>query len=253
MQTILDKVLSDSTYNQPKTSEEIALYELMNQELPSDELINEYKETFNSMTTKNSFLGVLTNPVQCDIDQAVSDVNDILETIPSKENVPEWVSQILTEVNDNLATYLDHSNRLVSNFPTISSIVQNEISNQLGSASDPKSVLGSNPCVAFADVMGSILKAGQDIIAEILSALQNLKDNLDAAAELIEQAVNKLLEAIAAAMTKIQEEVESIAKAMLSINKMNLASMLKFQNEDPCLQSILSSTLTSQAKNALGG
>ncbi|MNV85458.1 hypothetical protein D3C71_1794220 [compost metagenome] len=112
--------------------------------------------------------------------------------------------------------------------------------------------MGGNPCLGFGDIMGSILDAGRDIMNQILAAIANIKENLQAAEDLLRDLVAKLMAAIAAAMTQLLEEVEKIAKAMLNMSKMNLAQMMKFQMQDPCLKQILSGVLTSAAANVLG-
>lgn len=260
-----DEVSATSAYNTVYTTEELALYDLMTQETPSDELLAEYKEMFTNMSTNNPFAGVLNNPMQCEVDQANADINEIIELFQAVENVPEWIPAALEEASANLNSYLEHTDRLIGNFPSISSIVQNQIAQALSTNTYTSTTTNSgtggsgtvsstgNPCGAFGDIMGSILQAGQDIMNEILVALQNVKDNVNEVTALIEDSVNKLMAAIAKAMTKIQEETDKIAEAMLNMNKMNLASMLKYQMQDPCLNSILNSTLTNSATNALKG
>ncbi|MNW16365.1 hypothetical protein D3C71_2151960 [compost metagenome] len=54
-------------------------------------------------------------------------------------------------------------------------------------------------------------------------------------------------------MTKIQEETDKIAKSMLQMKQMNLAQMLKFQMQDPCLNSILGGMMSGAAAKIVNG
>lgn len=214
---------------------------------PEEKLLDEYKTMFTSMSAVNPYTGLLVNPRACEVDQANNDIGEVIEDIKDNPSIPDDVKDPLEDAQDYLDQYKEHTDRLIANFPLISSIVQQEISNQVGQ------LQGSNPCLAFGDIMGSILDAGRDIINEILAMLANLKDALlEEIEELIREAVNKLMAAIAAAMAQLQEEVQKIAEAMLNMQKMNLAQMMQYQMQDPCLKFILGGMMTGAAQNALG-
>lgn len=236
---------ASETYNPTRAPDVLELYDIMSAAQPSEELMATYREMVTSMPTTNPYAGVLTNPRGCEVDQANTDLDEIIDEVKQNPDVPKDIPDTLEDAKDVLDQYKEHTDRLISNFPTISSIVQNEIGNNIGS-------MGGNPCLGFADIMGSILDAGRDIMNEILAAIANIKDNLQAAQDLLRDLVNKLMAAIAAAMTQLLEEIEKIAAAMLNMSKMNLAQMMKFQMQDPCLKQILSGVLTSAASNVLG-
>lgn len=252
MATQAEEALASPTYNPSREPDVLALYRLMQASEPSETLVDQYREVVTSMSTENPYDGVLINPRGCEIDQANSDIDDIIEDIKDNPNVDDTIKDGLEEIQDQLDQYKEHTDRLIANFPTISSVVQGEIANNTSGGSDSSSPAG-NPCVGFADIMGSILDSGQQIMNDILAAIANVKDNLQGAQDLIENAITQLQAKIAAAMTQVQDEVTKLATAMLKQSKMNLAQLMKYQNQDPCLKQILSGVLTSTAQNIIEG
>jgi hypothetical protein len=220
----------------------LRLYDLMNQDPPTEEVLEQYKQMVTSLPTQNPYSGVLFNPRGCEVDQANTEIDDIIKT----PDLPAPIVDELEDAKDSLDQFKEHTDRLIANFPTISSIVQSEIGNNVAA------LQAENPCLGFGDIMGSILDAGRQIMNEILAAIADIKNNLSAAEDLIQNAINKLKAAIAAAMTKLKEEVEKMALAMLNMAKMNLAQILKYQMQDPCLKAILDGSLTGGAKAAMG-
>lgn len=237
--------LASETYNPNRAPDVVELYNIMTADEPSEELMATFREMVTAMPVSNPYNGLLVNPRGCEVDQGNTDLDEIIDEIDNTPTIPDDIKDTLEDAKDVLDQYKEHTDRLISNFPTISSIVQSEIANNIGS-------MGGNPCLGFADIMGSILDAGRDIMNQILAAIANIKENLQAAEDLLRDLVAKLMAAIAAAMTQLLEEVEKIAKAMLNMSKMNLAQMMKFQMQDPCLKQILSGVLTSAAANVLG-
>lgn len=242
----INPVLASNVYNPSREPEVLELYTLMNSEEPSETLLDQYKEMVNSLGSSNPYKGVLVNPRSCEVDQATTDLDEIIDEVRDNPEVPPWIPDTLEDAKDVLEQYKEHTDRLIANFPTISSIVQNEIANSVSQ------LQSENPCLAFGDIMGSILQAGQDIMNEILATIANVKDNTDNIETLADEVVNKLMAKIAKAKTQLEEEVEKIAKAMLEMEKMNLAQMMKYQTQDPCLKHILSGVLTGAAKNVIG-
>lgn len=254
--------LESDTYNPSRAPDVTELYNLMNQGEPDEVLLEEERETFRAMPTANPYLGVLGNPRACEIDQVNSGIDETIESIKEQLNevikneqptvVEEWKNEYpeiiaeLEHAKEIMEEYRGHTDRLISNFPTITSIVQSEIGNQVGA-------MGSNPCAGFGDIMGSVLQEGQDIIAEILAAVAGVAENVQPVLDLLEQAITKLKAEIAKAMTKIQEETDRIAKSMLQMKQMNLAQMLKFQMQDPCLNSILGGMMSGAAAKIVNG
>ena len=236
---------ASEVYNPSRAPDVTELYGLMTQDTPSEELMETYRATVTSMPTTNPYSGVMVNPRACEIDQANSDIDEIKEELENNPAVPPEVTAPLDDAQNVLDQYKEHTDRLIANFPIIASVVQSEIGNQV-------EALGSNPCLGFGDIMGSILDAGQKIINEIMAAIANIKENLQAAVDLIKEAIAKLMAAIAAAMTQLLEDIEKMAKAMLNMAKMNLAMTMKYQMQDPCLKQILSGVLTNAANNILG-
>lgn len=237
--------LQSETYNPSRAPDVTELFGIMNTAEPTEELMATYREMVTSMPTANPFAGVLTNPRACEVDQANNDLDEIIEDVKNNPDIPTTIPDHLEDAKDALDEYKEHTDRLIANFPTISSIVQSEIGNNVGA-------YGSNPCLGFGDIMGSVLDAGRDIMNEIIAAIANIKENLQAALDLLKELVAKLMAAIAKAMTQMLEEIEKMAKSMLNMSKMNLAQMMKFQMKDPCLKQILGGMLTSAAANVLG-
>lgn len=240
-----DSVLASEVYNPSREPAVQELFGLMTAEEPSQEVLDNYKLMVTSMSSANPFRGVLSNPRACEVDQANTDLDEIIDQVDKDPNYTDDIKDTLEDAKDVLDEYKEHTDRLIANFPTISSIVQNEIGNA-GSIRD------SNPCAGFGDIMGSILQAGQNIMNEILAALADVKGNLGKIQDLIRDAINRLMAAIAKAKAQLQEEIEKIAKAMLNMQKMNLAQMMKYQIQDPCLKAILSGMFSSAAANTLG-
>ncbi len=241
-----NEALASETYNPTRSPDVDELYGIMNASVPTEDLMVTYREMVTSLPTANPYEGVLVNPRACEVDQANSDLDEIIEEIKNNPDFPPTVPDHLEDAQDALDQYKEHTDRLIANFPTVSSIVQSEIGNNV-------SAYGSNPCLGFGDIMGSVLDAGRDIMNEIIAAIANIKENLQAALDLIKDLVAKLMAAIAKAMTQMLEEIEKMAKSMLNMSKMNLAQMMKFQMKDPCLKQILGGMLTSSAANILGG
>jgi gas vesicle protein len=250
MATQAEEALASETYNPSRSPDVIALYNLMTTTDPSEALMDQYREVVTSMTTENPYEGVLFNPRACEIDQANNDIGEIIDDLKDTD-VSEDITDALEEVKDQLDEYKEHTDRLIANLPTISSVVQSEIGNNTSGQSN--SGVSGNPCLGFADIMGSILDQGQSIMNDIMSAIANVKENVGAAEDLVKNAVTQLQAKIAAAMTQLQDEVTKLASAMLNMSKMNLAQLMKFTNNDPCLKQIMSGVLTGAAQNVLGG
>jgi len=243
-----DSTRSSEVYNPAREPIVDELFALMTAAQPDEALLAEYKLMFQSMSAVNPYTGLFTNPRACEVDQAKNDVGEIIEDIKDNPELPDDLTPPLEDAIDYLDQYKEHTDRLIANFPVISSIVQSEIGNKVAE------LQGANPCLQFGDIMGSILKAGQDIINQILAMLADLKNAVkEELEEMIKEAINKLMAAIAAAMAQLQEEVQKIAEAMLNMNKMNLAQVMKYQMQDPCLKHIMSGVLTGAAQSALAG
>lgn len=235
---------SSSVYNPNRTPDVLALYEIMQSRGNDADVLARYRAQVENMSTASPYRGVLNNPRQCEVDQATTTLDEVLENLIVTPNVPPVVEDTLEDIKDKLEEYKEHTEKLIANFPTIASIVQQQIGNAVGK-------LGSNPCLSFGDMMGSVLQEGQDIMGEILGAIADVEANIDDVEALIEEAIPKLEAAIAKALTQKEEEVTKLAESMMNSAQMNLAGLLKIQVEDPCLSQIMSSIMTPEAEAAL--
>lgn len=254
---------SSEVYNPSFTPDVEQLYALMTANpVDQEALLEEQRDSFRQLPTQNAYAGVLLNPRACEADQASTDIDDVIDDLRNRLDdviqneqptvVEEWRNEFpeiiadLERAKQVVDEYKSHTDRLVSNFPTISSIVQSEITNQLGA-------LGGNPCAGFGDIMGSVLQQGQDIIGQIIAAIADVKNNVQGVLDLIQEAISKLMAQIAKAMSRITEEIDKIAQAMLNMQKMNLAQLLKYQLKDPCMGAILGGLMTAAANQITGG
>lgn len=253
----MSEFLSSDVYNPNFTPDVEQLYALMTTNpVDQDALLEEQRDSFRQLPTENAYAGVLLNPRACEADQAHTDIDGVIEDLRNRLDdvlqneqptvVEEWRNEFpeiiadLERAKEVVNQYKEHTDRLVSNFPTISSIVQSEISNQLGK-------LGGNPCAGFGDIMGSVLQQGQDIIGDIIAAVADVKNNVQGVLDLIQNAVSELMANIAKAETRITDEIDKIAQSMLNMQKMNMAQMLKYQLKDPCMGAILGGLMTAAA------
>lgn len=146
---------------------------------------------------------------------------------------------------DILEEFRNHTDRIIANFPTIASTVQNSIG--LDSILNG---INAAPCIPFADVLGSVLDMGRKILDQILGMLAQLQGMVQQALAMIQQAVAMLMNLVNQALAMVMAEIQKLAEMLLNMARMGLAQLMAFLPNDPCLNSLLNGLLT-QGANAL--
>lgn len=281
-------ILSSQVYNPSYDEQSVGLLRLMARDGYSDELLAEYIEMFKELPTSNPYLGVLYNPRACEIDAATTDIDKIREELRNRYedilgngnpgnnptsgqiiDLADWqqyypgIDQSLSQNHDLLKEYRDHTDRIVANLPMILSTIQGSIGNNsamngvgqggFGGIDFGGGLGGSLPCVPFADILGSILQAGQQVLSQIMGALAGVAGVVQQALSVIQGAIAKLTQMVQQAMAMIQAEIAKLAAGMLNMIQMGLAQLMSFLPNDPCLKAIMGGMITGAASKVMGG
>lgn len=153
--TVDAKLLDNPVYNPSIDESTVSLYSLMDT-TPSDEVIADYTDVFNSMPFHNPFVGVLYNPRACEVDAINNEVDEIAKEIKDRyddvinkgtpgngyeptpgqvTDLTEWntaypgIDRDLGTIGDIMDQFRDHTDRLVANFPSLVGVIQNSIGN----------------------------------------------------------------------------------------------------------------------------
>lgn len=194
-------------------------------------------------------------------------------TLEEWRNTYPQVQNDLDTVKQTLGDYRDHTDRLVSNFGTFSNLTQTNIGNtvasttstagtssapsldvsSLGNLTGNAGSLGSNPCIGFGDIFGSLFSAGQKMMDQMSKALMGLMGAIGNPMALIQQAMGAVMGMANQIMSKLMGELNKLASSIMNMMRMGLAQLMSFMPNDPCLKSIIGGLLSSGAKSALGG
>jgi hypothetical protein len=237
-------VKTSSTYNRTRSETAQSLYDVMIKTGNSSEVLTRYLTIIKNMSTVNPYTDILTNPRADEIDQAQTEIDELLEQIYEDSIYPTWVAAELEQVKTYLVDYKTHTSRLIANFPTFSSIVQSEIANSIDSISD-------NPCNQFLETMGSIFNIGQTTMDNILTSVAEIQTKMGTVDTSFKNAIATLKSNAAQANSQVVSEQEALADAMANQAKMNLAQLLEHTITDPCLESFVPYIITAQAKTIL--
>lgn len=268
-----DDVFSSPIYNPQKDDKVVELYKLMDS-TKDQAVLDEYIYMFNTYPTHNPYQGVLYNPRTCDINAVVEVVDEIknalktrydkiwIDGTPTLTHTPnqvqinalvEWlgtypsIANDLETVSSVLSDFGDHTNRLISNMPSILGSIQQAIGNALAIGD----MLGGNPCIPFADVFGSILQKGQDIIDQVMSKVQEAMSVVQNALSMVQQKISEVMGEITKVKDMMMNEVNKIAESLMSTVKMGLAELMSYLPDDPCIKSIMGNFMTTGANKIL--
>jgi hypothetical protein len=311
------QAFASNTYNPNIDDRALALYQLMNNRPDDDALLDSYRTIVQNYPTHNLYSGVLFNPRACEVDANSSLLDDIrtqlqeqydgivtrgtptggtntgvtgdptgtpyVPTSDQTKTLDEWRDQYpqlvnnLNQVDSTLSTYRDHTDRLVSNFTSFTSMAQTNIGNtvavsqasttasgntsqaapfdlsNLGLPTSAGSTGGGNPCLQFGDMFGSLFAAGQKMMDQMSKALMGLLGAIGNPMALIQQAMSSVMGMVNQIMSKIQAEITKLASSIMNMMKMGLAQLMQFMPNDPCLKSIIGGLLTQGAKSIMGG
>ncbi len=276
-------LLQSPVYNPQYEDTTVALFKIMQQENNDEELLKEYMDMFAEMPTKNPYKGVLVNPRACEVDEAVTEIDKIRDQIkdryddiigngnPGNNPTPgeivdlnDWerfypgIDKGLQQSSDILKDFKDHTDRIIGNFPTIIATIQgsignNSASNGIGMGNGFGGGQGGGmPCIPFADILGSILQAGQALMAKIMGAIAAVAGAVGQVMAIIQNAVAMLQQMVMQALAMLQAEVMKIVQAMLGMIQMGLAQLMAFLPNDPCLKAIMGGLLSGAASKVMG-
>lgn len=251
-----------------------------------DAQLQDHIRTFLSLPTRHDFNGVIVNPALChivDVRQDLQDLYDYLDyqygpgssdrviseggggggfgwgggtdpVTPNGSNgnwttyQPE-LSQAIQDVNQDMDSIQDHTDRLTSNLPTLAGLAQAAL------ALSTIMNLLSNPCLGLDGLLGSIMDSGKKLIQDVKDKIA--KAVADAKAwvskeigPLIDQVKGAIADAkakIAELVAKAKAEIMNFAKAIQAQIRQGLAELLSNLPQDPCLRGLLQSAVTGGA------
>jgi len=227
--------------------------------------LKEHVETFNALSTQNPYQGVIVNPASCLIDDITGDLSQLpglLDQVSAMQpdgELNELKNQLgndIRDINVDLNTIQDHTDRLTSNLPSLAGIAQAAL------ALDTVMNLLSNPCLGLDGMLGSIMDSGKKLLNDIKSKINSVKNAImskisdlrngirDAISGLknkITDLVNQAKSQISSFINKAKAEIMNFAKALLAQARQGLAELLANLPKDPCLRGLLRSAVTGAA------
>jgi len=227
--------------------------------------LKEHVETFNALSTQNPYQGVIVNPASCLIDDITGDLSQLpglLDQVSAMQpdgELNELKNQLgndIRDINIDLNTIQDHTDRLTSNLPSLAGIAQAAL------ALDTVMNLLSNPCLGLDGMLGSIMDSGKKLLNDIKSKINSVKNAImskisdlsngirDAISGLknkITDLVNQAKSQISSFINKAKAEIMNFAKALLAQARQGLAELLANLPKDPCLRGLLRSAVTGAA------
>jgi hypothetical protein len=231
--------LASPVYNPNISLQTLAIYNQFAP--PSPEVYAQYLEIYMSLPTTNPFMGVVSNPVLCDINQAQLNLSQLnaannggADTGGSSGNnstvIDPQLQNSLDTISSALSDYQDQTNRVVSNLPSILGLIQ------LAMGLATALACGKSPCKDLQGFLNTLLSGGRNLINSINAQIQNLM-NLPLA-----MMANAIAGAVAMANTlsaMVANEVSKIVNSMISAARLGLADMLSNLGIDPCILDLL--------------
>ena len=268
-----EEALASPIYKPDLDEKTVEIFSLMKTYPP--ELVAQYRQVFESMPTTNPFVGVLSNPMGCEISQTTTDLGQIIgrleeryeeiklagtppapttdengNTSPSYVDpaaaalLQEWdtyMPQIRSDLNNAdgaLGSYQNHTDRVVANLPSLVGIAQNA----LGITAVMLDLL--DPCLGLSEFFGSIMEAGRRIIDAIMRAINEVMAVIEEVISAIMAAINAVMAAIQELLMMIANEIQKLVEALIDSVRMGLAALLKLLPNDPCLRALLGAVST---------
>lgn len=270
------EALASPLYNPDVDVTDATIYNMMSSG-DSDEVIQYYTDMINNLPTSNVYAGVLQNPHTCDIEAINNDMNDLNNAIvqqynnyndPSNPAYASWqqamdysnpssmINQLNgtteqtgttgTSVQQTVNTFSDHTDRMVSNFPSILGIIQTA----LGIAAALEGLL--NPCLGLSNFLSSLLAEGKTLLAQLAGYIKTILQYVEEGLEYLVGAIAKLFQYAQQIMAFIENEILQLVKAIIAGIKFGLSSFLKALGNDPCASALLSTVATAGAAYAIG-
>jgi hypothetical protein len=172
-------------------------------------------------------------------------------TLQQQADVALWQSAMpeMTANLDQAATtmddFQDHSDRLISNLPSIVGMVQTA----LGLATAIGSLL--DPCLGLKDFLGSLLDKGSAIMAKINAAIAKVMSVINDALAEIQNAIAYVMGLIQSLIAMIEAEIMKLIKSLIDAARLGLAQLLSILPKDPCFKAIMGAVGTGAAVGVL--
>lgn len=300
MSVILDalirnkEALESQIYNPEMDAPVQAAYELMSKPVNPDEgdadvypedLLQEFIDEFYSLPIHNAFSRALVNPRQCEIDELNNFIDNnrpdldqiLIEWNEAKTVIVDegyYDNDIASDMDDieltndldsTLTELKDHTDRILSNFPSLIGSAQGALG--LGA------VMNSlpNPCSGIGDFFGSLMDKGKALMAGLTSALSStlnaVKNAINGLASqisgIINGAIGDIKEAIRDVIgvvkgiassikgylmdikNMIKDEVTKFAKSFIDGVRVGLSGLLSWLPKDPCLKGLIAGVATA--------
>lgn len=167
-------------------------------------------------------------------------------------------------ISSGLNAFENHTNRLISNLPSILGMVQTA----LGLASALANLL--NPCLGTGDFLNSLMSEGKAMITKIEGyisqlakkiknwfedGLGNLLDikmsSLNGIFSDIKDFANEVKSYVQSAVAWIQKEMKKLINALIDSIKTGLSGFLKGLKSDPCIKALLGGVTNGAALSLL--
>lgn len=239
---------------------------------PPSETSSDYQnyvdwDTYINPSNENSTYSMLTGGTPTTTTYTQDQVLDI----PSNATIAtgsDGSYSVTTYTNPNsiqqsLSNAQTHTDRLLSNLPSIISLAQAAI----GIATALEAL--ANPCLGLSNFFGSLSGTGSKLIAGVKDAISKLESYIKTAMSYIDQGIDYVKSQIKAVMdeinsaiqsamsyitslvSQIESEIKNLIKSMLSSIKMGISGFLKGLLNDACLSSLTKTLGTSALQFAL--
>lgn len=144
------------------------------------------------------------------------------------------VVETISNISNNVSSYNDYTNKIVSNLPTILGIIQTAMAldNLLNDL--------ANPCLGLSNFLSSLAKAGATLIAEIEAGLAKVLSLIGGALETIMDALATVMGYVEKLLNLMENELKNLIEAMIAGLQYGLANLLSILAGDPCLKSLVS-------------
>jgi hypothetical protein len=154
--------------------------------------------------------------------------------------MPEITSN-LDQAESTMDDFQDHSDRLISNLPSIVGMVQTA----LGLATAIGNLL--DPCLGLRDFLGSLLDKGSALMAKINAAIAKVVSVINDALAEIQKAIAYVMGLIQSLIAMVEAEIMKLIKSLIDAARLGLAQLLSLLPKDPCFKAIIGAVGTGAA------
>jgi hypothetical protein len=162
-----------------------------------------------------------------------------------QQAMPE-ASASLDQAQSSMSDFQDHTDRLISNLPSILGMIQSA----LGIATAVGNLL--NPCLGLSNFLGSILATGATMIARIIACIAQISE-AGSDMSLIQAGLACVTGGTQSLLALIEAEIMALIKSLIDATRLGLSQLLSTLPKDPCFGAIMQTVGTGAALAILAG